>query len=735
MLNQLWRTDFDSGVIDTHVDRRSKSLAIGMLSGEVVVVDYYGNVLYELLCEMPVWGVCHALTADGTFLTAVAEADKEGNRGAVSIYSDDSIVARLILDAPAWDTAILDDGRYVAVTDWSGRLTVMDSASGDVTKSFRVACPLFGLSGASLSNLLVCGERSGVFRYDAEADQLKLQAECISAAYNVASSPDRCLLTTGSHGPSLTIHHSDKKSCETIAARGVISVEFYDRLLLYGGFSKDLYIRSLMNLKQDLFRIPIGGEVWSISVDREEEAVFVGTGAGQVLAFHFSASGEQIRISESFLLSNPHPSAVELIAAVESGVHPTYILPAVLQLIDGDKLSKKDAVQLRLAMPDEFLCAGEVSSEIRLTLGILSLHSENFEEAADFLEGVDAGSHHYSLATVLLTRALVALDRVATASQTIERNFSRLDSAFRQRTIGVLINSCEVNGHARVLSGQLAVRHRHSPKNQPVQLSDLVADDVSMFLEDPVQGKSTRQDVDYGLINYIKYEHPSRCDHAKKILEMSVVDELMEAHHELKSQPANSLDIGCATGRWPKYFANLGFRATGYDVDGVAVGICAKIAEENERIEIELKNILASAPEPDQYSVITSMMGTFNHIPRSDQLAFIAWMHDSLRPQGMVFFSSWNPDCSFTSYLQFYKEEQRRNMKMNTRSHSSLIELLKDAGFIEPMVIPFAHHPDSCYELWMESSSDESIIAIDAACRDVLNNAQSQMMLCVGRKK
>jgi len=234
-----------------------------------------------------------------------------------------------------------------------------------------------------------------------------------------------------------------------------------------------------------------------------------------------------------------------------------------------------------------------------------------------------------------------------------------------------------------------------------------------------------KKDISYGWINYLKYEYPNRADNAKKILEKNSVSSFINAIKVHNNAKPVSLDIGCATCRYPLWLSNMGFHAVGYDINDTALEICQQVAKNNPNIEIKKKNILESDFVVDQFSLVTCMMGTFNHISRNGHNRFVEWIYKSLKKDGSFIFSTWNIKGIFTNYLYFYSSEEKEYIKENTLSLNELSNLLEKHGFKINNIEPICFFPDQCYEEWVLSES--KIIEIDVIAKSLLDRKNSQM--------
>lgn len=243
-----------------------------------------------------------------------------------------------------------------------------------------------------------------------------------------------------------------------------------------------------------------------------------------------------------------------------------------------------------------------------------------------------------------------------------------------------------------------------------------------------------RKALTYNLVTYIKYEYATRADETKKLLELDLVRKLLS---RFPIMGGHSLDIGCATGRYPLWLASQGFNATGYDISEEAIDICRKRSANSpfaSQLAFELKDITKSEVPRNYFTLVTSMMGTFNHIEPNDHLNFITRAYQALAQRGLIILSSWNPTCPYPGFLNFYVREEREKIIRHALSPEELISLLKETGLINVNIEYFCFLPDICYDAWSQEITEEQIIDIDKKLSSALHNRNSQMYLVFGQK-
>ena len=729
MLTHLWRERFGDGVIDTCIDPATQSLSIADVSGRVCIVDYYGNVLFDTRRDMPAWGVAHQTRPDGTIVIAVAESSKSPMRGAVSLYHDDVLVGRREFPHPVWDVCLLNEGDQLVASDWAGYLHLFETETLSLQSSHAGPAPLYGLDGKSLADLWACADRTGLVRYSVEHGQMELVQSVPSACYNLRRSGDGRKVLLGTHGPRLSLFSLADGTSQHADAIDVRAVAFYRDLILFGDESRSLRIRSPQSIGNDLTRVELNADIWNIAVDEGRGLLFVAVGDGTIASFQLEITLSDLEYAEDLLGKRAKGNAPSL-PSVAARVHPTYLSAIVLEDLNNGRLSKADAANLYEALRTCEPSATETNSARNLTLGVLAVACDHLTDAIAHLSVIDRSSVEFQLAVTLTARAHMAVGQQDEARRLLAKHIDEFGDRFQRQSIQILESTgLRLNGTSDRLQELRTA-------NTPARLSQFVADDISLFRTDSRSHSDEHNRVDYGLINYIRYEYAERSDHAKKVLEMAAVDEILAG--VLPADPNadhRSLDIGCATCRWPKYFSARGYKSCGYDIDPEAVRICRAIAEGNPRIEIYEKNILRSPPEENRYSIVTSMMGTFNHIPREQQFSFLDWICKSLVAGGTLLFSTWVAEGPYTTYLKFYNPEERHAIQANCPSAEELRDLIGKADLQLVAMRPFVFLPDVCYESWLGMADGErAIIAVEATCRKCLPDAHSQMMLFVARK-
>jgi 2-polyprenyl-3-methyl-5-hydroxy-6-metoxy-1,4-benzoquinol methylase len=727
MLTQLWRKKFGDGVIDTDVNDFNQTLALGDISGQSFICDYYGNVLMEVSNPQPVWGIAHAYFENGAILLVSGHADKRADAGAIVAHIDDQEVFRYPADQPIWDVYIDFPRRHLLATGWGGSFFVFDINTWTLLKRYELGRPLYGICPYKEGSVLLSVDRTGlaVYRPKTEPQMLwKLKSAC----YNVSSSPEHGFVVTGTHGPYLVCLDSDGEILDKADEGEVLAVHATGNLVIVGGKSGTLTFRSVKYLQERLYQQNLGSAVWNISEDKRNEHLFLALGDGSVICYHLALHPERIEALEAFVASLKSGEKINFKSWLENGVPASVLIPRLLVYMAGNEFTAEECEDLR-----SFLRRVDERSESETFLkAILDYHSGDLKAAVEGLQVVTTTHPNYSLAVLLMTRSLVALGDEAGARQYLLANYSNIESRFLPEAFQLLTELSQ-GVSPSILSGLREGAAPRRPTAAPLLSLDLLEETADTRKRRSAEVLAT-DEIAYSFVDYIKYEVPNRAGQAKKSLEHFVVENHLRRDRFVADDcKPRSLDIGCATCRYPNWFAEQGFHAVGYDVDDSAIKICQRLAKKNECIEIHKRDILESPPESDQYSVVTCMMGTFNHIERHRQAKFAEWIYESLKGGGLFIVSSWNIDCPYTSHLYFYNREQHERIRANCRTLKETESLLKECGFLVRS-IPVCYLPDECYEAWMGELSDPEVIDVDLYLAERLGSRNAQMFVVFAEK-
>lgn len=716
MLSHLWRKKVGSAIIDVSVDAYSQTLSVGDVNGKSYMFDYYGSIIAEYVEEMPVWGVAHTSTKDGTIFFSSGHANKTKNKGLVAIYADDSQILHYETEEPIWDICICSN--VIFATGWNGGLYLFDFQKGELLERIDIPSPLYGLSKLGDEAILINADRDGVYRYSFK-EGLKKLVSLKNNCYNISYSQDGNYFTTGTHGPYIFVTSMEGVNRAKAEGRDIFSVTTLGKFIITGTKSGDLSIWSIANPSKNIYKSNQGAEIWNISFDERLGHLFLALGDGSISCFNIDLNDQQISAIERFVAGSKGKKKVDIASAIKDGVSSTVVIPYLIDALSSDFINEKQANELINIIEER--ASREDSDFGRFSKSILCLSIGDYQRAIDGLQIVDSSHPHYSLAVVLLAKALVGLENYDAARQYLVANISSLEKRYVPEVMSILDG----------LGGAVNQILTRSTESKSPSYRSLVGSrsrrELFSFATQKKEKADITQSLAYGIVNYIKYEYPNRSDHAKKILEKKVVENYLQQSHLPSDGKPISLDIGCATCRYPLWLSANGFQAIGYDIDEDAVRICQMRAEGNEDIHIEKKNILDHSPEHDKYSLITCMMGTFNHVPISDQQRFIRWIYESLKSGGVFIFSSWNKECPYTTHLHFYNREEREYIQKNTRAPIIIESSLKDGGFIVDKSVPIVFLTDECYEAWLGELSETEVIEIDKQFANLLTGTNSQM--------
>ena len=249
--------------------------------------------------------------------------------------------------------------------------------------------------------------------------------------------------------------------------------------------------------------------------------------------------------------------------------------------------------------------------------------------------------------------------------------------------------------------------------------------------------EKTRNELGYNVESYIKYDFLLPEDEIKKELERVNTLALLEG-----KAIRRSLDVGAATGRWPRTFASQGIEAYGVDIEAKAIEYAQQKLTKEERERgfpiLTVGNGLKLDFGYDNFCLVTCMMGTFSHLLKRDHETFFHEMRRVIRPNGYLLISTWDIECRHQTYLSMYTLTEKQMIDDNSLTQSQLVRTGTHAGFELASVVPICLVPDVfSFELGIKELHAEALnqmLSIDLAARSNFPEMHGQMFLTLFRK-
>lgn len=245
--------------------------------------------------------------------------------------------------------------------------------------------------------------------------------------------------------------------------------------------------------------------------------------------------------------------------------------------------------------------------------------------------------------------------------------------------------------------------------------------------------------VNYDFHLFLKYEYGLPEDEMKKFLE--TVNAMPYIKRQMEKDSPRSLDVGSATGRYPFLLSRLGFHATGIDLAEDAVRFSTNKAKEAgaewpKFICGDVREIDVVFSHDDHFNLITCMMGTFDHVPASEQDLVLRKLHNLLSLDGVAIISVWDIECRHLAYLSMYDEHQKEMIRKNSPTRDQLRDMMVRNGFSNVTIVPFCLLPQVIvHDLALERMSEQDILMAamaDAAAKGLLRDQRGEMYLAIG---
>jgi SAM-dependent methyltransferase len=760
MLSRLWRTPLSASVIDCHHDAPSDTISACDTNGRVVVVDSDTVLCAQARVSMPAWGVAHSFDA-GDPLIAVAEARKPSNSdtgqgGALSIIDGaEEPRLRVPVATPCWDVVLTGADAWCSA--WGGDIIRMslDAKAADDARVIKIGGQAYGLAlhnSDGRASVLVCAADRGILEINPEAEKsLGTMVRAASAAYNVTRRGQ--VTIAGSTDPGVVVMDAPAEGhgavpvalAGQVSAVGIVGDEF----LVAGDLDGSLALFDISRLDRPLDGLTLPGGVWNLSIDPSSNRIYVACGDGHLYALEvgLDIAWSRERVKDLRDVVATRPVAIKSLLDTATSAGEVSIALAEIGAVWSD-YSRGDVDALAEVL--RRWATEHPSARLFFRLGLAELERKQWDDSIVALQKIEQTSDSYIASLLPLAEAFDGSGSPRTAVNVLKANLERfpaislLDVLFR---IGQLSEKCRDTDGA--LTAYEAVSfHDHSYPGIREALTrlreagDLVApnsEDVSVIdgtLERSA-GKLSRFDsrrrLAYDQISYVQYDYGPAADQAKKLLEEHGMNGVLSKRFP---EPGRSLDIGCATGRWPIWFARHGWEAMGYDIEASAIEICELKAQkmQSRRPEFHLYDICDGALELDGFQIVTTMMGTFNHIGHGQLSAFLRGIWDSLMPGGVFVFTTWNAQSRFCDFLNLDGEHAKENLRRNYMDGPEITARLLAAGFEDVSTNPIVFLPNSCYDVWADMDDPEgTFIEFDEILRRhvAANKAQMQFFVSI----
>jgi SAM-dependent methyltransferase len=757
MLNRVWQKQLAASVIDCHYDEASDTISACDTSGLVIVVDSDAVTHSQIKVSMPAWGVAHILDKSGDPLIAVAEARKANGSGvseggALTVASESGVRMHARIRAPCWDVALVSGSIWCS--SWGGEIfqAALEPTPEEGMHPVAVDGQAYGLAPADDphgggAKLLACVAGRGVIALDPDSRVVSgVVLRAPTAAYNVitrglttvAGSTDRGMVIVNAAGERSGIRSLPLGG--QVSALALVADEFF----VAGDLDGSVALFHLSRLDRPLAGMTLPGGVWNLSSDSRTGRVYAACGDGHLYALELSLDADlSKRRVESLRHATRSPLTLGTLMDATTSLIEISIALAEVDAAWSD-YSSADLQVLATAL--KRWSAEYPSARVSYRLGMVELEREKWDDAIVALQQIDQTSDTYAASLLPLADAFDHIGSTRTAVNVLKANLDRFPAT---ALLEVLFKVGQLSENSGDLEGALTAYeavsfHDHSypgvrdvlARLRPASTSGLARSEPSAEMhhtldvsEDTPTRLGSRRRLAYDQISYIQYEYGPPADEAKKLLEEHEMAGVLSRQF---SESGRSLDIGCATGRWPIWFSRRGWTATGYDISEHAIEICERRAQqmppEQRPLAFRRHDICEGALEVEMFDLVSTMMGTFNHIPHELLSSFLQGIWDSLRPGGTLIFTSWNAQSRFCDFLNLDGERAKESMRRNSLQEHEIAGRLAEADFEGISMVPIVFLPNACYDVWEDDLGNpaESFIKLDEVLRQhvAVNKAQ-----------
>lgn len=754
MFRLLWKYRASAGVIDCDIDEAQQTIVLGDAAGGVTLLDWNGGVISQTELGGPVWGVSHAYDAAGRLWIAAAIGNKKPRHGIATILRDFSVVAEHRLDRACWDSRVDLAGSRAIFSTWANTLLDVDLANPNGRAySAPLPAPAYGLAGFSPGVLLVNVAGHGFFTYELSTRHVTLHLSVKGNCYNVVHShDDSSRIASGSSMGKVILAARGAPKLLPMADAQVTAVVFAGPFLIAGDLGGEIRCFLPAAPHDPISTLSATSGVWHIAYSTRDSLVLLTTATGEVECLHLELEDYQPQAIPRFLASAQaglHKRRRSL-GQVAKGV-PSVIVTNALEA-SWDTLSKAAPEDIERYLVS--VLAERQDDRALFLLAQLMSAREQWDATISYLQRIDTRSTYYLPSLLPLARALRATGAVNAAMRVLRANLDRVPRALMKEyafELGALyeergdvlsaLEFYEMCGsldwnfrdlQARIQRVRRAPDHRvgrFSDTEVPRTAQEALAEDglQRVVTENAAQVIANQRTAAYDVITYIKYEFAPPADEVKKIFEFDLVRRFLDSRGITQGR---TLDIGCATGRWPLWFSRQGFAATGFDVSDDSIMICRKRSQilGDSVVSFEKRNILDDNLPLGPFDLITCMMGTLNHIEGTLLSRFLGRVHEGLVSGGWFVFSVWNPQSPFVEFLTLDSSTAKARLRANALPADQLRACLQRSGWVDTHIEAFCGLPNVCYSAWDdEFVHPAQVVELDRLLRSKLSERQPQM--------
>ncbi|HEY0413226.1 MAG TPA: methyltransferase domain-containing protein [Allosphingosinicella sp.] len=253
-----------------------------------------------------------------------------------------------------------------------------------------------------------------------------------------------------------------------------------------------------------------------------------------------------------------------------------------------------------------------------------------------------------------------------------------------------------------------------------------------MFSKGVLTARLDVERVGYDTSSYIKYDFLLPEDDVKKKLEaVNLVNVLKTVE-----RATTTLDVGCATGRYPGILQALGYEAFGVDIEPAAIAYAKSKFPEDSCPVFVVGDVRNLPFEDSKFDFVSCMMGTFYHVPLSDQLLALSQMMRVCRAGGKVAVSVWDLECPHQTFLSMYSVNEEELIVRNSLTLRQMEKLFAECGFGDVASVRLGLVPDTIsYDLGVEDldvTGLRRLLEIDMAARAATPDKHGQMFIAYG---
>jgi len=792
-----WKFRCGGGVIGVSISDKKGLISAASIDKSGYLIDFKGNLCWQKNLDHPAWNT--EISENGDIVT-FCTASKFPVGGSVFIFDiKGNFVDHIDIKAPVWDVAVSEDGCIIYASSWNNQIYCFERTNGKYNLRWNKPFGKVGIYGCSTDHkgeiAIASLYELGPIWLNSKGEKIKSDS-LGEGLYGASLSKDGQIAAFGSANGKVFLYKKSrsKRLSISVSQKQICGVAHFGngKLIVCGSFDGKIYL--IDSRGRIIWNINTWEEVWGVDITNDGKMICAGSGDSNVYMiknnFLVKNLEETINFEKEILNDGRNFSHRKADALFNYYIEKGLITYG-LDNIKKSKKIKKESPAANI-ITEKLLLAkltfDRNDYESHYELGILYKKRGEIDKAISELQiagrnpelrlkafynvaGCFIKNNNFSLA---INSLKIGLENRHIGSESmpmfyqLARLYEKVENFEESKKLYEMLASIDINYKDvkkklnQDISKKLVFKiDEISEKKQKLKDVILTKIDPSLWITIKARMKefssiATYEErlksvldlmigipesyeiqkkgvLSYDKVAYFKYEYGSIEDEIKKNLEMAYIIDAISNINKIRY----TLDIGCATGRYPIFFSKIADLAIGVDQEKTSIELCNK--KKNlyglENVEFRYMDAAELKFEDKKFNVITCMMGTFSHFKIEERNIIIQEMKRVLNDEGIMIISTWDVDCPYLNFLGMYPAKIKRIIKQNSLNKHGFKRFVEQQGLKLQGIKNFCMFPDSFYYeldfVRIDKENLKKVLYLDEAAKLVLPNMLGQMFLAI----